>query len=115
MRVGAIFFLYFVGSSYRLTEIGPRMTLQLVKIEEGIGGGDVLYHEFIQKTDDELQSLTEMRERKRCMMNTGISIPACSAKEVFKLFKFFYLTILLNSRFIVSTPFLEIFKKAASE
>lgn len=29
----------------KLREIGPRMELRLVKVEEGIGGGEVLYHE----------------------------------------------------------------------
>lgn len=28
----------------RLTEIGPRLTLQLLKIQEGMGDGSVLYH-----------------------------------------------------------------------
>uniref|UniRef100_A0A8U7P6D2 Uncharacterized protein n=1 Tax=Corvus moneduloides TaxID=1196302 RepID=A0A8U7P6D2_CORMO len=31
-------------SAVRLTEIGPRLTLQLVKVEEGLGQGNVLYH-----------------------------------------------------------------------
>ncbi len=30
----------------RLREIGPRMELRLIKIEEGIGGGEVLYHDY---------------------------------------------------------------------
>jgi ribosome biogenesis protein SSF1/2 len=30
----------------RLSELGPRMTLQLVKIQEGMCDGEVLYHEF---------------------------------------------------------------------
>lgn len=29
----------------KLKEIGPRMELRLVKVEDGIGGGEVLYHE----------------------------------------------------------------------
>lgn len=27
-------------------QIGPRMTLQLIKVEEGLGQGNVLYHSF---------------------------------------------------------------------
>jgi ribosome biogenesis protein SSF1/2 len=34
----------------RLTEIGPRLRLELVKIEEGICDGKVLYHRYVQKT-----------------------------------------------------------------
>ena len=33
-------------SAIKLTELGPRMTLRLVKIESGIASGDVLYHAF---------------------------------------------------------------------
>ncbi|EMP24995.1 Suppressor of SWI4 1 like protein [Chelonia mydas] len=33
-------------SAVRLTEIGPRMTLQLIKVEEGLSQGNVLYHSF---------------------------------------------------------------------
>lgn len=34
----------------KLTEIGPRMRLELVKIEEGMCDGQVLYHRYVQKT-----------------------------------------------------------------
>lgn len=27
-------------------QIGPRMTLQLIKIQEGVGNGNVLFHSF---------------------------------------------------------------------
>lgn len=27
-------------------QIGPRMTLQLIKIQEGVGTGNVLFHSF---------------------------------------------------------------------
>lgn len=33
-------------SAVRLCEIGPRMSLKLVKIENGMATGDVLYHAF---------------------------------------------------------------------
>lgn len=33
-------------SAVRLQEIGPRMSLQLVKVEEGVCDGTVLYHAF---------------------------------------------------------------------
>lgn len=33
-------------SAIRLTELGPRMTLSLIKIEQGFCEGDVLHHEF---------------------------------------------------------------------
>ncbi|KAJ8251344.1 hypothetical protein GJAV_G00220340 [Gymnothorax javanicus] len=49
-------------SAVRLTEIGPRMTLRLVKIEEGMGEGSVLYHAIISKTEEELQEILNRKE-----------------------------------------------------
>lgn len=51
-------------SAVRLTEIGPRMTLQLVKIEEGLNNGNVLYHSFIQKTEEEIKVTLARKEKK---------------------------------------------------
>ncbi|XP_064416735.1 suppressor of SWI4 1 homolog [Latimeria chalumnae] len=51
-------------SAVRLTEIGPRMTLQLVKIEEGLSEGDVLYHSFVQKSEEEIKAMLERKEKK---------------------------------------------------
>jgi ribosome biogenesis protein SSF1/2 len=47
-------------SAIRLTEIGPRMTLELVKIEDGLCDGEVLYHTYVSKTAEEI---TELRKR----------------------------------------------------
>ncbi|CAE7162934.1 unnamed protein product [Rhizoctonia solani] len=43
----------------KLTEIGPRLELRLVKITEGVPGkqGAVLYHEFVKKTSAETSEL----------------------------------------------------------
>ncbi|VDL63865.1 unnamed protein product [Hymenolepis diminuta] len=38
----------------RLTEIGPRLTLQLIKIEEGVNSGTVLYHSWKKLTPQEV-------------------------------------------------------------
>lgn len=51
-------------SAIRLTEIGPRMTLQLVKIQEGIGDGNILFHSFVHKTEAELQAILAAKEKK---------------------------------------------------
>lgn len=48
----------------RLTEIGPRLTLKLVKLEEGICSGKVLHHEFVQKTDSEIRALEKRHKEK---------------------------------------------------
>ncbi|XP_042248318.1 suppressor of SWI4 1 homolog [Thunnus maccoyii] len=49
-------------SAVRLTEIGPRMTLQLMKIEEGMGEGNVLYHSITSKTEEEIQAILNRKE-----------------------------------------------------
>ncbi|KAM6471100.1 suppressor of SWI4 1 homolog [Liasis olivaceus] len=51
-------------SAVRLTEIGPRMTLQLIKVEEGLSQGNVLYHSFIHKTEEEIQEALARKEEK---------------------------------------------------
>ncbi|EST08070.1 Brix domain protein [Kalmanozyma brasiliensis GHG001] len=50
----------------RLREIGPRMELKLVKIEEGCNEGAVLFHDYIKKTSQEQTALhREHVEKKR--------------------------------------------------
>lgn len=48
----------------RLTELGPRLTLQLMKIEEGLLDGEVLYHDLIHKTEEEKLEIQKKREAK---------------------------------------------------
>ncbi|XP_051244076.1 suppressor of SWI4 1 homolog [Dicentrarchus labrax] len=49
-------------SAVRLTEIGPRMTLQLLKIQEGMGEGNIIYHSIISKTEEEIQEILNRKE-----------------------------------------------------
>jgi len=57
----------------RLTEIGPRMNIRLVKIEDGLCGGQVLWHAFKSKSEEDKVKEEEKRlneielknERKR--------------------------------------------------
>eukprot|EP00592_Proboscia_alata_P000918 CAMPEP_0194373944 /NCGR_PEP_ID=MMETSP0174-20130528/22318_1 /TAXON_ID=216777 /ORGANISM="Proboscia alata, Strain PI-D3" /LENGTH=455 /DNA_ID=CAMNT_0039153231 /DNA_START=49 /DNA_END=1416 /DNA_ORIENTATION=- len=42
-------------SALKLVELGPRATLQLFKVERGLGGGDVMYHAHYTKTRKEIQ------------------------------------------------------------
>ncbi|XP_053441750.1 suppressor of SWI4 1 homolog [Nycticebus coucang] len=51
-------------SAVRLTEIGPRMTLQLIKIQDGVGEGKVMFHHFVHKTEEELQAILAAKEKK---------------------------------------------------
>ena len=44
-------------SAIRLCEIGPRLQLMLLKIEEGVCEGEVLYHKYESKTKKEVKEL----------------------------------------------------------
>ncbi|KAI7908331.1 Brix domain-containing protein [Cokeromyces recurvatus] len=47
----------------RLHELGPRMTLELTKVENGLCGGEVLYHRYVTKTKKEAQETERKRQR----------------------------------------------------
>eukprot|EP00586_Coscinodiscus_wailesii_P022074 CAMPEP_0172502148 /NCGR_PEP_ID=MMETSP1066-20121228/157091_1 /TAXON_ID=671091 /ORGANISM="Coscinodiscus wailesii, Strain CCMP2513" /LENGTH=409 /DNA_ID=CAMNT_0013277301 /DNA_START=15 /DNA_END=1244 /DNA_ORIENTATION=+ len=51
-------------SALKLVELGPRMRLKLVKVERGLGEGDVMYHAFVHKTEKEKQELKERIEKR---------------------------------------------------
>ncbi|KAG0743315.1 hypothetical protein G6F57_001037 [Rhizopus arrhizus] len=48
----------------RLHEIGPRMTLELTKVENGVCGGEVLYHRYVKKTKKEMKENEERAAKK---------------------------------------------------
>ncbi|KAF9432226.1 hypothetical protein BGZ76_011096 [Entomortierella beljakovae] len=48
----------------KLTELGPRMELRLVKIQSGMCDGEVLFHDFIKRTPEELKSQKSLRDKK---------------------------------------------------
>lgn len=50
--------------SIHLTELGPRMTLEMMKIEEGLADGKVLWHAYEKKSKEEVREL-EKRHAQR--------------------------------------------------
>jgi ribosome biogenesis protein SSF1/2 len=46
-------------------EKGPRMTLKLYSIIEGLNTGDVLYHCYMNKTPEEANAIREKREKAK--------------------------------------------------
>jgi len=52
----------------KLVELGPRMKLRMTKVEEGVGSGKVMWHEFIHMSKEEEAELdkkwTKMRQEK---------------------------------------------------
>mmetsp|Transcript_8502 Transcript_8502/g.12688 ORF Transcript_8502/g.12688 Transcript_8502/m.12688 type:complete len:423 (-) Transcript_8502:118-1386(-) len=54
-------------SAMKLTELGPRATLELFKVEKGMCEGDVLYHKFEQKTAAEAAATKARVEAARAL------------------------------------------------
>ncbi|TMW60261.1 hypothetical protein Poli38472_000303 [Pythium oligandrum] len=54
-------------SAVRLAEVGPRLTLQLSKVEREICEGDVLYHAYVSKTPEEAARDKAKREEAQAL------------------------------------------------
>ena len=50
-----------------LQEIGPRMELELMKVEEGMCEGRVLYHAYVKKTEEEVVALEKKKVDKEAL------------------------------------------------
>lgn len=44
------------GEKVILFEVGPRITMELYKIEEGILEGEILYNKYVQKSEEEIEA-----------------------------------------------------------
>lgn len=51
-------------SALKLVELGPRMSIKLLKVERGLGGGDVMYHSLIKKTPEEVKEVKQRKEKE---------------------------------------------------
>lgn len=51
-------------SALKLVELGPRLSLQLIKVEQGLGDGNVMYHAHIHKSPDEAKEIQQKVEQK---------------------------------------------------
>lgn len=49
----------------KLVELGPRMKLRLIKVEEGLCSGQVMWHEHIHKTREEVKELEKTWEQRK--------------------------------------------------
>lgn len=49
----------------KLVELGPRMRLRLTKVEEGLCGGKVMWHEYVNKSKEEIKDLEKRWEKRR--------------------------------------------------
>jgi ribosome biogenesis protein SSF1/2 len=48
-----------------LSEIGPRMRLRLIKVEENLCEGKIMWHEFVQKTHEEQLEMDKVWEQRK--------------------------------------------------
>ena len=49
----------------KLVEIGPRMRLRMTKVEEGVCGGKVMWHEYLTKSQDEVKAMEKVWDTRR--------------------------------------------------
>ncbi|TKA61977.1 hypothetical protein B0A49_09341 [Cryomyces minteri] len=49
----------------KLVELGPRMKLRFTKIEEGVCTGKVMWHEFINKSKEEIKQMDKVWDERR--------------------------------------------------
>lgn len=48
----------------KLVELGPRLKLRLLKVEEGVCDGRVMWHDYMRKSEDEVKNLDKSWEKK---------------------------------------------------
>ena len=49
----------------RLVELGPRMRLRMTKVEEGVCGGKVMWHEYMNKSKEEVKEMEKVWDERR--------------------------------------------------
>lgn len=49
----------------KLVELGPRMRLRLVKVEEGLCEGKVMWHDYITKSQEEVKNLDKSWDKRK--------------------------------------------------
>ena len=51
-------------SALKLVELGPRLCLELQKVEQGLGDGNVMFHAHIHKTPEEIKEIRQKVEER---------------------------------------------------
>ncbi|KAI4143452.1 MAG: hypothetical protein LQ340_006994 [Diploschistes diacapsis] len=49
----------------KLTELGPRMKLRMTKVEEGVCNGKVMWHEYVNKSREEVKEMDQAWEKRK--------------------------------------------------
>lgn len=68
-------------SAVRLIELGPRMTLQLIKMEDGVCDGEVLHHEFIMKNKKDVLETKKRHQQRRKLKEKRKKEQECNVRR----------------------------------
>jgi ribosome biogenesis protein SSF1/2 len=68
-------------SSIKLSEIGPRMSLTLLKIEQELCGGETLFHAFVKKSEAEIQALRKSAKEKVALKEERKKLQEANVKK----------------------------------
>jgi len=68
-------------SKVNLSELGPRLTLKLVKIQEGVNDGEIMYHSYVEKTKEEVSQLATLKAEKEIEKRKRKAIQAENVKR----------------------------------
>jgi len=49
-------------SALKLVELGPRLSMELIKVEQGLGDGNVMFHAHVRKTQEEVKAIQQKAE-----------------------------------------------------
>lgn len=49
----------------KLVELGPRLRLRMIKVEEGVCGGKVMWHEFLSKSKEDVEMMENIWDERR--------------------------------------------------
>jgi len=49
----------------KLVELGPRMRLRMTKVEDGVCAGKIMWHEYVQKSKEEIRELEKRWEQRK--------------------------------------------------
>merc|ERR1711963_343851 len=71
-------------SKVNLSELGPRLTLKLVKIQEGVNDGEIMYHSYVEKTKEEVSQLATLKAEKEIVKHKQSKIEAKAEKKAAK-------------------------------
>ena len=76
-------------SAVKLSEIGPRMTLELFKVEKDVCEGDILYHKFVTKSEEaarqtkqRLENAAALKSQRRATQEENVKRKRCMSCRI---------------------------------